>query len=260
MASKKYTFTLKNLDTNGLNTINIKYGLIVETSVPNVKVETILKTTKISDIISSIDQENSVCFLDENKKSNKCIVTMVDFMNKKKIPETSTIHCFWCKHSFTTCPIGCPIKFVNSSIEKSYVSQITKDKYYMKENITKEKLSSLSDLVKDESNIEIHPIVNDYYLTDGNFCSFNCVLSFIKDNNHDMFYRESYSLLHCLYEQFIGQKMKKIIPSPHWRLLQNFGGNLTIDEFRDSFNTVLYEFMFNLRDMKSISKVYKEKI
>jgi hypothetical protein len=262
MSSKKRSFMLKNIDSIILNSININYGLIVNT-VPTSSImskndvkET--KTTKISDIISSIDQESSISFLDENKKNNKCSVTMISFTGKKTLPEKTSIHCFWCKHSFTSCPIGCPIKFVNSSIEKSYVSHITKDKYYMRENITKHKLETISKEIN--HNIEIYPIENNYYLTDGIFCSFNCTLAFIKDNNNDMFYRESYSLLHGMYEAFIGQKIKKMTHSPHWRLLDRFGGHLSIEEFRRSFNTVEYEFIFNLRDMKTISKVYSEKM
>jgi hypothetical protein len=258
MASKKRNFMLKSIDSNIAGMINMKYGLVIVSQKDKDKEESVSKTTKISDIISSLEQENSVSFLDENKKNCKCSVTMADFVNKKKIPEKTDIQCFWCKHSFSSMPIGCPIKFVNSSVEKSYVSHITKDKYYMKENITKNKLMSLME--SNNSQIEIQPIVNDYYLTDGIFCSFNCVLSFIKDNNHDMFYRESYFLLHSLYEQCIGQKIKKMTPAPHWRLLKNFGGHLSIEEFRESFNIIDYEFAFNLRDMKSISKVYKEKV
>lgn len=265
MTSKKRCFILKNIDTATLNSIHVNYGLIIvsKTNVSNVSKDTTEllshnKTTKISDIISSIDQESSISFLDENKKNNKCVMTMVNFMDKKTLPKSTSIYCFWCKHSFIFSPIGCPIKFVNSSIEKSYISHITKDKYYMRENITKHKLEMISKELN--NNIEIYPIKNNYYLTDGIFCSFNCVLSFIKDNNHDMFYRESYSLLHEMYETLTSQKIKKMTPAPHWRLLEHFGGHLSIEEYRQSFNTVEYEFMFNLRDMKTISKVYSEKL
>lgn len=110
---------------------------------------------------------------------------MLDWINKDIYPSSTSILCFWCKHSFSTKPIGCPIKFINNRIEKSYISQITKDKYYMKENITKTKLEQLSQLKQD--TIEIKLIEKEHYVTDGIFCSFNCVMSFIQENAHDSF-------------------------------------------------------------------------
>uniref|UniRef100_A0A6C0KED2 Uncharacterized protein n=1 Tax=viral metagenome TaxID=1070528 RepID=A0A6C0KED2_9ZZZZ len=251
---KKRTFTLKNVD---IKVTNAKYGLVI---ISNIEKETSdsSKTTKIADLFIS-DVETSVSFLDENKKNYKCNVSMSDWNREKMLPEKTDIKCFWCKHSFSTKPIGCPITFCNSMIEKSYVSHITKDKYFMKENIGSKKL----EMTKELSDIEIHPIKKDYYLTDGCFCSFNCTLAFIKDNNHNLFYKDSQSLLHSLYYQLIGKKVGKLLPSPHWRLLKDFGGNMSIQEYRQSFNVIDYEFMFSVRDMKemrTISNVYKETI
>lgn len=257
MASKKRTFTLKNIDTTSINN---KYGLVIISNLQKENNKDDINKTKISDVISI--EEHSVSFLDENKKENKCSVTMLEYISKKEIPRQTDLKCFWCRHTFETCPIGCPIKYVNPTIEKSYISHITKDKYYMKENITTTKLKNTLSNKKLESQMEIIPFDNSYYLTDGIFCSFNCVLSFIKDNSKDFFYKESYSLLHSMYESIVGKKISKILPAPHWRLLKEYGGNLSIENFRKTFNLVEYEFIFNIRelkDMKSIGKVYREK-
>jgi hypothetical protein len=249
MASKKRNFVLKNID---IEAVYNKYGLTIVSNLE--KEQTSLSTTKIHDVITH-DIEKSIIFLDENKKESKCVATMIELSSNNSLPDSTNIKCFWCKYNFDTKPIGCPIKYVNPLIEKSYVSQITKDTYYMRENIVQSKLDKIS--TKDNQfQIEIYPF--NHYLTDGIFCSFNCVLSFIKDNNHNIFYKESYSLLHCLYYDLVGKKIAKIIPSPHWRLLKDFGGPFTIEEFRKNLNTIDYKFMFNLREMKSISKVYKE--
>ena len=32
----------------------------------------------------------------------------------------------------------------------------------------------------------------------------------------------------------------EIIPAPHWRMLSDFGGSLSIEEFRESFNKIRY--------------------
>jgi hypothetical protein len=249
---KKRTFTLKNIE---LTATNLKYGLY--TTVKEQK-DLPVMTTKISDVIT--EAEHPISFLDENRKNYNTSITMVEWSKNKKIPEQTSLSCFWCRHTFDTKPIGCPIKYVNSLIEKNYISHITKDKYYMKENITPNKLNSFSDSYQEDDLINISPIKNNYYLVDGIFCSFNCALAFIKEHNHDVFYKESYSLLNYLYYAFIGKK-EKLLSAPHWRLLKEYGGNLTIEEFRNTFYRTEYEFMFNVRDikeMRSISKVFKE--
>ena len=260
MSSKKRTFTLKSIDSNIMDKINEKYGLVIVSNIQKEAAqESASKTTKISDIICNSETDQSFTFLDENKKNIDCEITMVEISTMKSLPNKTNIHCFWCKHSFSTIPIGCPIKFINHMLEKSYISYITKDKYYMKENVTDKKLNFISSNIEPSKHIDVQPIKNNHYLTDGIFCSFNCILAFIKDNNHDLYYRESYSLLHSLYEDLTGQKAKKMSPAPHWRLLTMFGGPKKIEDFRKDFNTIQYEFMFNLRDMKSIAKAYREK-
>jgi hypothetical protein len=250
-SSKKRNFVLKNVNIEEVNKL---YGLVIISNLEKDKNNS-LKTTKINEVISQ-DIEYSVTFLDENKRENKCKATMIELLTNKVIPDKTYIKCFWCKHSFDTKPIGCPIRYVNPLIEKSYISQITKDKYYMRENIVKSKLKKI--LERNDPQFDITAFPSDYYLTDGVFCSFNCVLSFIKDNNHDVLYKESYSLIHCLYHDLVGKKIAKIIPSPHWRLLYEFGGHLPIEEYRKNLNFIDFKFLFNIRDMKSISKIYKE--
>jgi hypothetical protein len=252
MSSKKRNFVLKNIDIEELNK---KYGLVIISNLEKDKKDSFKMTTKINEVIEE-EVECSVIFLDENKRDNKCFATMVDILTNGQLPNKTNINCFWCRHSFDWIPIGCPVKYINPIIEKSYISHITKDKYQMKENIMKSKLKS----VLDHKNFEIVPFPYDHYLTDGIFCSFNCVLSFIKDNHQDVLYKESYSLLHCLYHDLVGKKVEKIKPSPHWRLLNEYGGPLSISEYRKSINMIDYKFMFNLRDMKSISKIYKETV
>lgn len=253
--TKKRNFVLKGVN---IEEVNIKYNLVIISNLQK-EVKDDDKKTKISEVIFN-EVEHSISFLDENKKELKCIATMTDLINNP-LPENTDIKCFWCKHNFDTKPIGCPIKYINPVIEKSYISHITKDKYYMRENVTNSKYEEISD--SKDGNIELSLVNNStsYYLCDGVFCSFNCTLAFIKSNNHNLFYKESISLLHSLYHDLVGRKMAKIVPAPDWRLLKDFGGSMDIEKFRSSFNIVNYQEIFNLRDMKDmkiISKVYKE--
>jgi len=264
-SSKKRLITLKNVDTTA---INQKYGLLIVSNLEK-DIGTTMKTTKIADIISS-DIDHMVSFLDETKKNYNTTVTMLEYVNQKTLPAKTDIHCFWCRHPFATSPIGCPVKYVNSSLEKSYVSHITKDKYYMKENVTSSKLANIQQLHENaSSSVQIAAIENDYYLTDGIFCSFNCAFAFAKEQLHDLFYKDSISLLHTLYYSFFGKKMEKIVPSPSWRLLEQYGGHLSIAKFRESFNQVVYDYLFTVNRinesnekpprMSPIGTVYREK-
>lgn len=257
MASKsqKRTFMLKNLDPHS---IKVTYGLLIVSNLqkghgdddPN-------KITRIENVITV--EEHGVSFLDEHKKEIKCVATMVEWLSRKMLPSVTEMHCFWCRHQFTTSPIGCPISYVNPLIEKSYISQITKDKYFMRENVTRARLEELEESAP--SSMEIRTFPNHYFLTDGVFCSFNCVLAFVQSKYYDSFYSQSYNLLHNMYEQIVGKKMTmhKIIPAPDWRLLKVYGGTLSIEEFRRSFNHIEYKELFHVTEMRALSRVYMEK-
>jgi len=245
--SKKRWFFLKGFNPEETEK---KYGLSI---VSNIEKDVVIShnKTNILDVIEKME-ESSISFLDEKYKT---IITMTNWLTQSNLPQQTDIHCFWCKHSFKSKPIGCPIKFINHRIEKSYISHITKDRYYMKENITKVKLSKL--LLHCKKDIDINPIEKEYYLTDGIFCSFNCTLAWINDNAKDPFYSESKTLLYTMYKECIGNELTKIKASPHWRLLKNFGGPFTIDEYRQAINIIEYE--QSCVYMKTVHKMFTEK-
>jgi len=74
----------------------------------------------------------------------------------------------------------------------------------------------------------------------GHFCSYNCALSYNIDLNDQKLWKRT-SLLNILYKNTYN-KYIKIMPAPDWRSLKDFGGKLSIDEFRDKFiiNTTDY--------------------
>jgi len=208
----KYSFTISNLS---IEDINKKYGI-----------KCILKKTKIIDLDPNRD-EMFFSYLDESKLLHKCNILTIDYQEKK----FNTSNCFWCRHNFDTCGIGCPISFVPNVAVKRYKSHITKDVYTIKESINK---------LPTGLNNDIRIIKKGYYETDGIFCSFNCCLSFIKDNKNNSLYDLSEILLHKIYNEVLESTNKIISPAPSWRLLTLYGGYLSIDKFRQSFNTVEY--------------------
>jgi hypothetical protein len=244
----KYTFILKNINVEN---IEKKYDIKIVSNISGSFTEP-ENTTKISEL--SVDKENDiVSFLDESKKLHKCNVSMIDFNSKKEL-SFSNYSCFWCRHPFDTSAIGCPISYETNTAVKKYMSEISKDVYTIKENITKNRII--------EAAKEINILNRNYYITDGIFCSFNCVMAFIEDNKFNRLYDNSIMLLTKMYNEIMNTKMISINPAPHWRLLSNYGGIMNINEFRSSFNTIDYDNYGHVKNIsfKSIGVLYEKKL
>ena len=207
--------------------------------------------TNIQDILTNdvLQEEHNDTFFEKNNN----IVTMIDYIPEN---EKTDLNCFWCRHSFDTSPISCPINYKNNQLEKNYYSEITKDRYIIKENIDNEKyeytLKNLKTL--NEKNKGINLVKNDFYISDGIFCSYNCCLSFINENKYNSFYANSKSLLLNIYRNIYG-KDRKLIPAPSWRLLKDYGGVMTIEQFRKCFNNTKYIEINKITDLDN--KEYK---
>ena len=82
---------------------------------------------------------------------------------------------------------------------------------------------------------------NNKYHVFGSFCSFNCALSYnLNMNDYRVKTRES--LIKYIYTNIFGQN-SILFPAPKKELLRDFGGILTIAEFRKCFSTIdnIYE-------------------
>ena len=271
--SNKGVFCLKGID---INIIDEKYGFkLISNLVHNEVIPD--NTTKLADI--NLDKPvQIISYLDEAKKIYQCNITQIDFNTGSNL-NTIKYNCFWCRHSFSSYPIGCPIKYVSNKAKKTYHSEVTKDKYTIKENITNSKNKILQDknytpfifnILKDKNVQNEYSIIKeDYYLTDGIFCSFNCTKAFIQDNKYNSLYQYSDILLVKLFNYIMTLEnknvdVKKIIitPAPHWRLLQLYGGHLTINKFRENFNKITFNFhgIINKEIFRPIGHLYEEKI
>lgn len=214
----KHTFKLDNLD---IDAINSKYDLT--------------SSKKSSSEFSSLTQTNSsrvesISYFDESKRLHSCIVSMIDYRSRIQTSDLK-YNCFWCRHPFDTQPIGCPIKYVSKFLIKRYNSNISRSTYSIKENVSENRFD------KDKSLIQSP---DDYYETDGVFCSYNCCQAYIIDNKHNSLYTDSESLLMKMYNQN-SSSVSKIQSAPHWRLLTEYGGKLSISKFREGFDKVDYE-------------------
>ena len=80
---------------------------------------------------------------------------------------------------------------------------------------------------------------NNIYETDGVFCSKECTNSYLYENNNNLLYKDSRQLLSLMYYQQTGSFDEKIgTRAPSWKLLQAYGGDMTIEQFRASFENV----------------------
>lgn len=70
---------------------------------------------------------------------------------------------------------------------------------------------------------------NDKFQCVGHFCSYNCALAYNINENDNVWKKTS--LLNLLYHKTYNTN-KKIVAAPNWKQLKEFGGNLTIEQFR----------------------------
>ena len=97
---------------------------------------------------------------------------------------------------------------------------------------------------------------NKFY-TFGNFCSYNCALSYNINLNDEKIFKRT-SLLYYFYKQTYAKTLK-IKQAPSWEILKEYGGMLSINEFRKNFISNEYEYNYIKPPM--ISRIYQiEKI
>ena len=228
MYKSKYFFRLTGLDTTKIYNM---YGI----SVPD-PMSTTSSTTNVSELESKRSTiPNAISFLDESKRPHNCTVSMIDFTSSSPV-STLRYHCFWDHHPFESDPIGCPLRYIPNKIVKVYKSKISKDIYSIKQDITTR--HSL-DVIEDE---HIQLTKGGKYETDGVFCSVNCCQAFINANKHTGKYDQSTTLLLKLCRDLGKTRSENgIIAAPSWRLLQVYGGHLTISKFREGFDSVDFE-------------------
>ena len=74
---------------------------------------------------------------------------------------------------------------------------------------------------------------NNTFFCIGNFCSWNCAKTYNIDLNDSSTWKRE-SLLNLMYYKTYGE-FKEITPAPSWLLLEEFGGNIKIEAFRNLF-------------------------
>jgi hypothetical protein len=73
---------------------------------------------------------------------------------------------------------------------------------------------------------------NNTFFCIGHFCSYNCALAYNLDMN-DIITSKRTSLLNLIYYKTYSE-FSNIVSAPHWITLEEYGGNLSINEFREN--------------------------
>jgi hypothetical protein len=73
---------------------------------------------------------------------------------------------------------------------------------------------------------------NNTFYCIGNFCGFSCMKSYNLDLNDSLSSKRE-SLINLLY-YLTYSEYKEINPAPHWITLEEYGGNLSIEKFREN--------------------------
>ncbi|CCV02085.1 hypothetical protein IIV25_067R [Invertebrate iridovirus 25] len=150
-----------------------------------------------------------------------------------------TIRCHWDHHTFEGIGIFCPLTYRPKQVAKIGQNEVkirganqVVNNFMIKENIPRCK-----DISHHKNLIEI---TDAYYEVDGVFCSPECCLAFINDEKSKVGgskYSDSQRLLH-----FMLGLTTCISPANHFRLLKEYGGNLTIEQFRNNNKSIKYEY------------------
>ena len=221
-----------------------QFSLQVNASKLNEELEQTNRPESTTLLVDEPDINDKFLFYDESKKEHHCKLLMVTKLHKL-LKKESGLHCYWCRNSFQSHPIGCPIHWVNSKVNKKYYSNITNDTYQITGELDPNQISDAFEKISDP-----------YYIVDGIFCSMNCCLAYILDNNNPM-YENSEQLLYKMLKEIIPTYTHPIKPSPHWKTLAEYGGTYTIREFREQLDNITIEDMSNI-NIRACCPVVKE--
>ncbi len=182
----------------------------------------------ISDILHE-KSKRAYYFLDTRKDQNKIWPNMIDVTLAGPLPASTTKLCWWDRHPFQTKPVGCPLR--HTSAKLPLLNQVVDT-------------ASGGDSRSVKINKKDDP--KEIYETEGYFCSFPCCKAYIISRKSETKYKESLSLLTMMFMSFY-DKIEYIPPAHTWKILKDYGGHLTIQEYRSSIGRLEYEETVNYK-------------
>ncbi len=101
------------------------------------------------------------------------------------------------------------------------------------------------------------------YTSEGCFCSFNCCMAYIQDNINKPEYAKSRYLLTRMHFEVFGDPKFLITPAPSWKVLDNYGGTWSIEQFRSSLTNVIVTHKLStskLLEYRPVGHIFEEQI
>ena len=163
--------------------------------------------------------ENPIFISDKNKNKNLIIK-----INNIPIDSLDNINKSYCNFSNN----------IDNNIDNNIGNEINNNEKYTDGKLCWNCCHSFLNIVE---GLPIKYVDNIFY-TYGNFCSLECASRYCFDNlSNDA--PEIYSIIN-LYNIIINNNKKEVKCAPHRLTLKIFGGKLSIEEYRKSFNTTDY--------------------
>ncbi len=182
--------------------------------------ETSLPQTIVPD---GFDDDDSSSFLDARKTKIKVWPDMHDVLTAGALPSTTSLRCWWDHHPIEGRPVGCPLYLVTSAPQRDH------------------------DGVERGSSVEIAST----FETEGMFCGLCCCKAYIISKGCNLKYKNSLSLLSMMSLIMYGVFVD-IIVAPSVTLLRDYGGHLTIQEYRKAHARIKFNSTVNYKKMKMI--------
>jgi hypothetical protein len=195
------------------------------------------KVTSFKPIISQISPLDSLLcensdkyclFTDSFQKENKLWINLFQYNNDgiSCMPRSTTLPCWWCRMTFSSHPLGVPLK------------------YHCEQNMTDLMKSRLVAVFK-KQNLPTSEL--NFFEVEGNFCSFCCIESYIKENAKLYSRYKKSSTLNCLMYQKCKGELLSIPCSPSWKMRKEYGGHLTDEKYRACIGILYFLDTVNLK-------------
>jgi hypothetical protein len=168
--------------------------------------------------------KRSYYFLDTHKVQNKMWPNMIDVTLTGPLPASTTKSCWWDRHSFQNRPIGCPLRYIASAS------------------------GAVGSTVGDSATVPTLRGGEDkkVFETEGYFCGFPCCKAYIISQKSNPKYKDSLALLTMLFMSFYN-RIEYTPKAPTWKILKEYCGHLTIQEYRAAIGRLEYEETVNLK-------------
>ena len=205
---------------------------------------------------NSLSSEPTLTYIQKDKFKLYNYNIMIDINTQNLVNHSCNIPCFYCRRKFEHVPLGIPVRYYPSLyILNDNSLQTSKYSFNYKENTIKlnknerERLLNIltnnPDIVYEnkheskEQKREHKIITKNFFETDGIFCSFNCIVSFIEENSNNPLYQNSYNYSYLMYKHIFGDYPSyPFIRSPSWKLRKEYGGPLSDEDYNKYIQSI----------------------